>query len=136
MDGIGHAQDGSQQRIGNYVSECEKLLAESDSLHFAFRKYCADLHIKISRLQTTLGNEMKSADGEGRERKRLFSSEKDVRAQLRHGVVDREELVDLQNKLDDSMAKKRRAQNSVMSLQSQRSWVRSVFKGYLQRSLE
>lgn len=50
-------------RISNYVSNCEKLTSGGVSLDDAFRKYRTYVESKISRLQTTVMNETRRANG-------------------------------------------------------------------------
>lgn len=55
---------------------------------------------------------------------------------MRHGAHDSKDLEDLQYKLDGATVRKRRAWNTVTSLQSQSSSVQSVIEGYRQRMPE
>lgn len=123
----------SQQRVSNYVNECEGLSAERFFLDMAFQKYRTDLDSKVSRLQAPLEREMKSADEETMEREKPFVVGKGPKGQLRYEHDDSKELQYLQYKLDAAIAKERRAQYTVMSLERRLSSVRNIVEGYRQR---
>lgn len=109
----------SQQHLSNYVNESKKLVAECASVDVAFQTYRADLDSRVPGSQIVLKSRANRANHEAKDRKRLFVVEKGVEVQKRRKKDDSKELEGLQYIVDSSIARERRAQNTVTSLQSQ-----------------
>lgn len=73
----------SPLRLSNYLNKREKLTAKQASLDVALQKCCTDSDIKVLCLQATLKSEMKCAEEDGKERKRLSVVHNGLKAPLR-----------------------------------------------------
>lgn len=80
-------------------------------------------------MQTTFENETRRSNDDVKERKTLFIIENCLKMQLQHSADDSKELEVFLYNLDGTIVKERRAPNTVISLHSQLSSLRTVVEG-------
>lgn len=105
-----------QQSASSYSTERKNLLVDKTTIETEFVKYRAKERRLIYQLQTSVKGNTQCANGNNSERVRFFIAEKCLKAQLRLRSDDIEELEDLKQQLDYSVAKERRTQSTVDAL--------------------
>lgn len=96
----------------SYFKEREKLVADKAGIAAEFRQYRTDIRKKLGRLQASLDDEIRRANEEEKELKRLFLFERSIKVHLRHRPDDSEKGEDLQSQPNGAVGKKRRAQKA------------------------